>query len=103
MSLITTAAYGGQVWGQHYWTDQLRSSVVWGINQYNVPSSLAFTTAQSQQQQSAYVNLIWSPVKSVNIGLEFMWGERQQRRNPATGNQSTPSGERLQAALQYVF
>jgi len=38
----------------------------------------------------------------MNIGLEFMWGERLERQNPA-GHTSSDTGKRLQTSLQYVF
>jgi hypothetical protein len=106
VKVFTTGAYGGQIWGLHYWTDQLRTNVVYGISEYHLPvygTGYTFNTANSWRQQSAYINLIWSPVKSVNIGLEFMWGQRNEQANPATGHRADPSAERLQASLQYVF
>ena len=86
----------------HWWTDQLRTNLEYAITRYHLPGSLAFSTAQSQRTQNAYVNLIWSPVKSVNIGLEFAWGQRQQRPD-ATGHEKENQVKRLQASLQYVF
>jgi len=102
LRVITTAAYGGSFWVQHFWTDHLRSNATYGITRYNLPAKLAFSTANSQRQQTAYLNLIWSPIDAVNIGLEFMWGDRLEQKNPA-GHTSDATGKRLQAALQYVF
>ena len=100
--VTTTAAYGGSVWLQHWWTEQLRTNVDYGITRYTLPGALAFSTVNSQRQQTVYVNLIWSPISSVNIGLEFVWGDRLEQKNPA-GHTGDDTGKRLQAAMQYVF
>ena len=71
----------------------------------------AVGTSQLKKIQTAYVNLIWSPVKSVNIGLEFMYGGLEKRglggivgpcgTSQCGGNEG--DAKRLMASLQYVF
>jgi len=71
----------------------------------------AVGTSQYNQIQTAYINLIWSPVKSVNIGLEFMYGELEKRGlggalGPCGSSQcggNVGEAKRLMASLQYVF
>jgi hypothetical protein len=93
---------------------RLRSNIAYGITEYSIPASLAFSTTQSTRQQTAYVNLIWSPIWStdinpraesgplVNIGLAFMWGERLERKSPA-GTAADNTARRIQASFQYYF
>jgi len=101
--LINTPGEGGQAWLAHHWTDQLRSNFVYGISHWTFPAALTPTTAQSNTIQTAYVNLIWSPVKSVNFGLEFMYGNRLMRAADTGGGSRDTDAKRLMASMQYVF
>lgn len=64
------------------------------------------STSQIQQVESVHVNLIWSPVASVNLGIEFMWGTVEYR-NLANGaginGGSRGDGSQLQFSAQFVF
>jgi len=68
-------AYNGWIWYQHWWTENLRSTVetsgIWtAIN-------TSITPGQGNKALStAHANLIWSPVAFVDIGGEFGWGHR---------------------------
>jgi hypothetical protein len=101
--VVTQSEIGGQAWILHHWTDQLRSTAVYGISRYHWAHRVAFSTTQTDYAQNAFVNLIWSPVKAVNIGIEYHWGQRVQRKNDSTGIQSSGQAQSLQVALQYVF
>ena len=63
----------------------------------------AFATNQSDRIQSVHVNLIWSPVPAVNLGAEFIYGDRDLRRNPVTGLRQAGDAKRLQVSAEYVF
>ena len=60
-----------QAWYQHWWTDNLRTSLDYGIGWWGyggIPRAVdtgAVGTSQISKLQTAYINLIWSPVKSV--------------------------------------
>lgn len=53
--------------------------------------------SEIQSGGSAHVNLIWSPYKSVNTGLEFMMLERRN------GDDATGQGRRIQVMIKYLF
>jgi len=109
-SLDTQLQYGGFFWYLHNWTDTLRTNAVFGI-QYqewnnSVPVDDIAIGSQYQQVESVHVNLIWSPVKSVNLGLEYMWGYNENRNLP--GGAGVVGGSRgtanqLQFSAQYIF
>ena len=104
---------GGSAWIQHWWTDNVRSTLFYGIYSWNfggIPFSAGTGTGagtQVTQVQIASVNLIWSPVeKKVNIGLEFLYGTFDKRH--LTGFPTDPGGNdgsdsRLMASMQYFF
>ncbi|HKO07037.1 MAG TPA: DcaP family trimeric outer membrane transporter [Alphaproteobacteria bacterium] len=116
ISMKTIEHITGQAWYQHWWTDTVRTSLVYGIGVWGyggIPRAVdtgAVGTSQYAQIQTAYVNLIWSPVKSVNIGLEFMYGALEKRglTTPGPCGISQCGGnegedKRLMASLQYLF
>ena len=58
----------------------MRSNVAYGYAYYSYPSQLIGPTqaiVSNKQLQSAAVNLIWSPVAFVDVGLEYFWGQRE--------------------------
>ncbi len=68
--------WGGYVAYRHFWLDNLRSSLVYSYGEAD--NDVALVGDQVNKKfQSAHVNLIWSPVSSVNIGGEYIWGYRE--------------------------
>jgi porin-like protein len=91
-----TQEIGGEFGYQHWWLPNLRSNFNGGFNaHYGIPIKLvnangtaagaASTGGQAnsinKQLISAHANLIWNPVSSVTIGLEYMWGQRTVLNN----------------------
>jgi hypothetical protein len=87
---------GGEVGYQHWWLDNLRSNINAGFNaQYGIPirlvnangttlgaaSSGGQAASINKELISAHVNLIWNPVSFVDIGLEYVWGQRTVLNN----------------------
>jgi hypothetical protein len=89
----TITEFGGHIGYQHFWTDQLRSSATFGMTHSDVPTLLigpqtapaglaiganpvAPGSQANKELDSVHVNLIWSPVAFVDIGLEYIWGHR---------------------------
>ncbi|MCF8144032.1 MAG: porin [Deltaproteobacteria bacterium] len=80
---------------QHWWMEGLRSNAVFGwvdVGNQDAESGSALS-------RSLYLagNLIWSPVKQMDIGGEFLWGQRKNRggaRGAAT---------RIQFSAKYKF
>ncbi len=103
-SVETELQKSGYVWIRHFWTDQLRSNLVFGIESNFWSHVVPVTTAQSDRLESIHANLIWSPVNQVNIGLELMYGDKEFRPGVAPiGTSRENSIERLQASMQVKF
>lgn len=68
--------YGGFATYQHWWTSNLRSNLVGGVSRFNT-NNLAALAGTNTEIDSAYINLIWSPVKPVDVGIEYIWGRRE--------------------------
>ena len=68
---------GGQLGYQHWWMDNLRSTLVGGIAGINLHNAVVgATTSLNKELMTAHLNLIWNPVSFIDIGLEAMWGQR---------------------------
>ncbi len=68
---------GGQLGYQHWWADNLRSTVVGGIEGINLSEKvLGPTTVDNKELMTAHANLVWNPVSFVDIGVEYEWGQR---------------------------
>ncbi len=75
-----TTEWGGEFGYQHWWADNLRSNVSYGINIHDIPASIIGPTqaaAANHQLETIHANIIWNPVSFVDVGLEYMWGNRQ--------------------------
>jgi Porin subfamily/DcaP outer membrane protein len=70
------------VWYQHWWTENLRSTIeVSGIyNNLNL-GLLGACTSCNKALSASRVNLIWSPVAFVDMGVEYGWGHRVTTQN----------------------
>ena len=88
-------AFGGTVGYRHQWTPNLRSNIGVGIYHEDINglngavctggSSAAATAARAagtagcnlnKELVNPTVNVIWSPVAFVDVGLEYMWSQR---------------------------
>ncbi len=103
ISLASQAQWGGFAWYQHHWTAELRSTAVYSVGENHWAHYAAFATNQSDRIQSVHANLIWSPVRTVNLGAEFILGDREVRRNPLSGLRQTGDAKRLQISMEYFF
>ena len=66
---------------QHYWTPKLRSSISIGYNHQNLASFLPPDANNAPQTKTLHVNLIFRPVHSVDIGVEYMVGQKTFQRS----------------------
>ena len=111
ISIKPVTQLGGNAWIQHWWADNVRSTVDFGIYSWSfsgIPFSAgtgAGSGTQLTQALVASVNLIWSPVKQVNIGLEFMYGTASKRTVAGVVDPGGAHGDdaRLMASMQYIF
>lgn len=62
---------------RHYWQEDLRSNIVYRYARAdNSPSQ---SGDENRSHQYFATNLIWSPVDAVDIGLELLIGERENK------------------------
>ncbi|HWB50991.1 MAG TPA: hypothetical protein VG651_17905, partial [Stellaceae bacterium] len=92
----STQEIGAEVGYQHWWLSNLRSNFSGGwqshfgipIKLVNANGTAAGAAATGGQANSinkeiftAHANLIWNPVSFVDVGLEYMWGQRTVLNN----------------------
>ena len=80
---ITGGVSKSKTWGvagafQHYWAPTLRSAVGGSYAQFKNPGNLA-----DWDYYSAFLNLIWSPVRQLDIGAEVAYQHIRGRNLPA--------------------
>jgi len=66
--------YGGI---QHFWSDRWRSNLVYGYVNADNPDFVSGDTFDNTNYVAA--DLIWSPYKSVTLGVEYLWGRRENK------------------------
>ena len=93
--LRTINAFQGFGAYQHWWTDTIRSNAVFGWVDMDNNSDLTADDLDRTFYTSG--NIVWSPYKQVDIGLEYLWG---QRRNV---NHDIGSANRIQATTHFSF
>jgi len=72
--------YGGFLAYRHYWVDNLRSSLIYSYGEADNDAAVLGAdayNAANKEFQSVHVNLIWSPVPQVDLGIEFLYGYRE--------------------------
>jgi len=65
---------GGFAAYRHLWRPDLRSSLVLSASSASNPSGTP--GAVNKENASAHLNLIWSPAKPVDLGVEYIYAER---------------------------
>jgi Porin subfamily len=99
--LALPASIGGLVSYQHWFTDELRANIVEGYDWIGHDGRSFFTLAQQsgleRRHWTNHVNLIWSPVPQVDLGIEYAFLHRQ------TQSGQSGSENRLQVAGKFKF
>ena len=74
----TISSYGGFASYRHWWTDQWRSSFT--LSGFKADNNEALTGGGvNKESYSAYVNLLYSPVKPMTVGVEYMYAENTKQ------------------------
>jgi hypothetical protein len=93
VSAQVSTPYGAQIWYQHWWTENLRSTLevsgIWNTMNTNI---LGPGTTNNKLLGMAHANLYWSPVAFVDFGLEYAYGHRVTVAN-FKGDANTIEGE----------
>ena len=75
--VTTVNEVGGSLGYQHWWADNLRSNLTGGWAYMDIPALLVSkTTSLNKELYTGHANIIWNPVSFVDVGLEYMWGQR---------------------------
>lgn len=88
--------WGGFLAYRHYWMDNLRSSLVYSYGEADNDTDVVPETV-NKRFQSIHANLIWSPIPAVNLGLEYLYGQRELE------NDEDGDLNRIQFGAQYSF
>ena len=100
--------FGGYVALEHFWIrdpltyfgakgllKNLRSSLVYG---YTSISNFDFQPDDAYAEtQRASVNLIWSPMEQIDVGVEYIWGTRKNKDG------RSGAANQLQLVVTYNF
>lgn len=92
----TISSYGGFVSYRHWWNDKWRSSFT--LSGFKADNDVALTGGGvNEESYSGYVNLLYSPVKPITVGVEYMYAENSK--------QNGDKGElnRLMFSVKYVL
>ena len=92
----TISSYGGFASYRHWWNDKWRSSFT--LSGFKADNDVALTGgAVNEESYSGYVNLLYSPVKPITVGVEYMYAENKK--------QNGDKGElnRVMFSLKYVL
>jgi hypothetical protein len=93
VSTQSPSSYAGQIWYQHWWTDNLRSTLeisgIWNGMNTNI---LGQGNTNNKLLGMGHANLFWSPVAFVDFGVEYAYGHRVTVAN-FKGDANTLQGE----------
>jgi hypothetical protein len=80
---------------EHWWTEKWASNFIYGEMYTSLPADLPASTYHAGQYGA--VNLVWLPINRLGVGIEYLYGERE--------NQDNQKGfaHRIQMAVQYSF
>ena len=93
--LKTIDSFQGYGAFQHWWTSSLRSNVVFGW--VDVDNRSEQSGDSLDRTLYAAGNLVWSPLKQVDMGFEYLWGKRENKNN------DDGTASRIQATSRFKF
>ncbi len=89
------ATLSGFVSYRHFWSPKWRSNATYGVFQADTPEVV--NAPLTERAQSGHLNLIYSPMDKVDVGLELIYAERR------LDNDDTGSMQRAQFSVKYGF
>lgn len=95
--LSAQKSVGGFVGVQHVWAGSARSTLVYSATSNDNEAGFGPIDELNKSTSEVHVNLIYSPYKKVDVGIEYIWGERKQE----DGQKGEMS--RLQGAVKFSF
>lgn len=95
-SLDPIATYSGFLAFRHMWTDNVRSTISGSYFKADNPVALT-TGGVTDESWNAFANIIYSPVPPLDLGIEYMYANRELE-NGASGNL-----QKVQVSAKYKF
>jgi hypothetical protein len=94
--LESLTIWGGYIHYRHFWADNLRSTLAYSYITADNDTDYVPDTV-NKTFQSVHANLIYSPVPQVDVGLEYIWAQRELE------NDEDADLNRVQASVTYRF
>ena len=74
----TIDSYGGFVAYRHWWNDKWRSSLT--LSGFKADNNESLTGGGvNKESYSGYINLLYSPIKPITVGVEYMYAENTKQ------------------------
>lgn len=101
--LDTVQVVSGMMGFQHFWAPTVRSTLLGGLARISYPDYVRqFSTAMNRTMGEVQGNLIWSPIKALDLGMEYHYGERSLLEENSDGAKRG-AGQRVMALVKYSF
>ncbi|GIU19087.1 DcaP family trimeric outer membrane transporter [Shewanella sp. MBTL60-007] len=92
----TIDSYGGFVSYRHWWNEKWRSSVT--LSGFKADNNESLTGGKvNKESYSGYINLLYSPIKPITVGVEYMYAENTKQNNDSA------ELNRVMFSLKYVI
>ncbi|WOE74946.1 DcaP family trimeric outer membrane transporter [Alterisphingorhabdus coralli] len=95
-SLDPIATYSGFLAYRHFWSPKLRTTIAGSYFKADNPIGLT-TDGVTDQSTNGFINLVYSPVPPLNLGIEYLYADRELE-NGMSGNL-----QKIQVSAQYSF
>jgi hypothetical protein len=79
-------------------SDQLRGTVAFGANKAKTAQDI-----NNRTLRQLHVNFIYSPIRNVELGAEYVWGQRKSFADPDTGAVDNADLSRIDLMGRYSF
>jgi len=100
-SLKALPIFGGYIAFQHWWSTRLRSTFIASL--VNIDNFDYQSPSSYHQTQRASANLLWSPVSSMDLGVEYLWGKRTNKQADVVSGLTSGTATQLQFEAKYRF
>ena len=77
LELNTIGIFGSYGGIQHFWSERFRSNLVYGYVNSDNPDFVSGDTFDNTNYAAA--DLIWAPYKNTTLGVEYLWGRRENK------------------------
>jgi hypothetical protein len=98
-TITAQSSVGGYVAYQHFWTDSIRSTAVYGRQENYINNAIAHVAGvdYNRLMQTIHANLIWSPIPKVDVGAEYIYTKRDNTLH------QYGEANRIQVSVKYAF